>query len=170
MKIARLKIIGAAVISVALVTMIFLVSGAAQTEPKFTDAATYYKDGKCVVCHGQKAEKKFDADKKEEDLIERLINRAILKVFDRYVKLDDLKKTVAYFEQGWGVEVSDTSPAEEYMEPLRVIPGLREAINALGPFESPALMAAATEFILEGLHLHQKLNKERHGGRFAYHA
>jgi magnesium chelatase subunit I len=109
-------------------------------------------------------------DKKEEDLIERLINRAILKVFDRYVKLDDLKKTVTYFEQGWGVEVSDTSPAEEYMEPLRVIPGLREAINALGPFESPALMAAATEFILEGLHLHQKLNKERHGGRFSYHA
>src|SRR5713226_5362953 len=109
-------------------------------------------------------------DKKEEDLIERLINRAMLKVFDRYVKLDDLRKVTAYFEQGWGVEVSDTAPAEEYMEPLRAIPGLREAINALGPFESPALMAAETEFILEGLHLHQKLNKDRHGGRFAYHA
>ena len=26
-------------------------------------------------------------------------------------------------------------------------------------------MAAATEFILEGLHLHQKLNKDRDGGR-----
>jgi len=73
MKIARLKIIGAAVISVALVTMIFLVSGAAQTETKFTDAATYYRDGKCVVCHGQKAEKKFDGDKKEEDLVETIL-------------------------------------------------------------------------------------------------
>ena len=28
-------------------------------------------------------------DKKEDDLIERLINRAVLKVFDRYFKLDD---------------------------------------------------------------------------------
>jgi len=73
MKLARLKIIGAAVISVAPVTMIFLVSGAAQTEPKFTDAATYYKDGKCVVCHGQKAEKKFEADKKEEELVETIL-------------------------------------------------------------------------------------------------
>ncbi len=73
MKIARLKIIGAAVISTAFVIMIFLVSGAAQTEPKFTDAATFYKDGKCVVCHGQKAEKKFDADKKEEDLVETIL-------------------------------------------------------------------------------------------------
>ena len=30
-------------------------------------------------------------DKKEEDLIERLINRAVLKVFDRYFKIDDLQ-------------------------------------------------------------------------------
>ena len=109
-------------------------------------------------------------DKKEDDLIERLINRAIVKVFDRYLKIEDLKKITAYFDQGWGVEVSDTSPATEYMEPLREIAGLREAINTLGPLESPGLMAAATEFIFEGLHLHQKLNKERQGGRYSYHA
>jgi magnesium chelatase subunit I len=109
-------------------------------------------------------------DKKEEDLIERLINRAVLKVFDRYLKLDDLKKVSAYFEQGWGVEVSDTSPSSDYTEPLREVTGLREAIGTLGPFETPGLMAAASEFIFEGLHLHQKLNKDRQGGRFAYHA
>ena len=27
-------------------------------------------------------------------------------------------------------------------------------------------MAAATELVLEGLHLHQKLNKDREGGRY----
>ncbi len=109
-------------------------------------------------------------DKKEDDLIERLINRAVLKVFDRYLKLDDLKKVIGYFEQGWGVEVSDRAPSSEYMEPLREVSGLREAIALLGPFETPGLMAAASEFIFEGLHLHQKLNKDRQGGRFAYHA
>jgi magnesium chelatase subunit I len=109
-------------------------------------------------------------DKKEEDLIERLVNRAVLKIFDRVVKLDDLKKVTTYFEQGWGVEVSDRAPSSEYMEPLREVQGLREVIAALGPFETPGLMAAASEFIFEGLHLHQKLNKDRQGGRFAYHA
>ncbi len=109
-------------------------------------------------------------DKKEDDLIERLINRAVLKVFDEYLKLDDLKKVASYFEQGWGVEVSDRAPSSEYMEPLREVTGLREAITLLGPFETPGLMAAASEFIFEGLHLHQKLNKDRQGGRFAYHA
>ena len=109
-------------------------------------------------------------DKKEDDLIERLINRAVLKVFDKYLKLDDLKKVSSYFEQGWGVEVSDSAPSSEYMEPLREVTGLREVIALLGPFETPGLMAAASEFIFEGLHLHQKLNKDRQGGRFAYHA
>ncbi len=109
-------------------------------------------------------------DKKEEDLIERLINRAVLKVFDRCLKTEDLKRVIGYFEQGWGVEVSDTAPASDYVEPLREIPDLREAIEKLGSFESPGLMAAASELIFEGLHLHQKLNKDRQGGRFAYHA
>jgi magnesium chelatase subunit I len=109
-------------------------------------------------------------DKKEDDLIERLVNRAVLKIFDHHIKVDDLKRVIAYFEEGWGVEVSDRSPSSEYMDALREVPGLREAVNQLGAFESPGLMAAASELIFEGLHLHQKLNKERQGGRFAYHA
>ncbi len=109
-------------------------------------------------------------EKKEEELIERLINRAVLKVFDKLVKVDDLKEIIAYFDQGWGVEVSDMSPVDEYIEAVRTIPGLKAAVARLGPAESPALMASTVELILEGLHLHQKLNKERRGGRFAYHA
>ncbi len=111
-------------------------------------------------------------DKKEDDLIERLVNRAVLKTFDRHFKLDDpdLKHVAEYFEQGWGVEVSDTAPSSEYMEPIREIEGLRGAIESIGPLETPGLMAAASEFIFEGLHLHQKLNKDREGGRFSYHA
>ena len=109
-------------------------------------------------------------DKNEEDLIERLINRAVIKVFDAYYKVDDLRRVIAYFEQGWGIEVSDSAPASEYLEALREVPGLREAVEQLGPFETPGLMATASELIFEGLHLHQKLNKERQGGRFAYHA
>jgi magnesium chelatase subunit I len=109
-------------------------------------------------------------DAKEEELIDRLLNRAVLKVFDKYVSVGDLQRIVDYFEGGWGVEVSDSMPAEEYLEGVRAIPGLREAIERLGPFESPGLVAAATEFLLEGLHLHQKLNKEQQGGRYVYRA
>src|SRR5271170_5921684 len=108
--------------------------------------------------------------KKDDDLIERLINRAVLKTFDHYLKLEDLKQVATYFEEGWGVEVSDTAPSSDYLDALREVPGLREIIERLGVFETPGLMATASELIFEGLHLHQKLNKERQGGRYAYHA
>jgi magnesium chelatase subunit I len=109
-------------------------------------------------------------DRKEEEIIERLINRAVLKVWDKSLKVDALKRVVEHFEAGWGVEVSDRMRADEYLDGIRQIPGLREAVSELGPFESPGLMAAATEFVLEGLHLHQKLNKDREGGRYTYRA
>jgi magnesium chelatase subunit I len=109
-------------------------------------------------------------DKKVEDLIERLINRAVRKVFDAHLKLEDLADVVTYFQDGWGVEISDGMAAQDYVEGVRGISGMRKAIDMLGVSESPGLMAAATEFVLEGLHLHQKLNKEREGGRLTYRA
>lgn len=107
-------------------------------------------------------------DKKDGELVEKLLNRAILKAFDQCFNLNSLQKVVDYFNSGWGVEVSDTMPSQDYLEGIKEIPGLKEAILSLGNTESPALMASATEFILEGLHLHQKLNKEVEGGRISY--
>jgi magnesium chelatase subunit I len=107
-------------------------------------------------------------EEKSEALIERLLNRAIVKVFDCWLKLDDLKPIIEYFDSGGGVEVSDLTPAAEYLEAVDGIRGLREAVVACGATESPGFIAAAAEFVLEGLHLHQKLNKNQEGGRFIY--
>ena len=71
MKSSLLRRLGAALLAVTVLSFVFLVSIVAQTEPvKYTDAASYYKDAKCVVCHGQKAEKKFNADLKDEEMVE----------------------------------------------------------------------------------------------------
>ncbi len=107
-------------------------------------------------------------DKKENELVEKLLNRSILKVFDQYFSLNSLQKVVEYFNAGWGVEVSDQMASQDYLEGIKEIPGLKEAIRSLGIQESPTLMASATEFVLEGLHLHQKLNKDVEGGRATY--
>ncbi len=107
-------------------------------------------------------------EQKEGEIVERLLDRAMVQSFDRVMTLDSLKRVMEYFERGGGVEVSDRMPAADYLEGVRGILGLREAILMLGPFESPGLMAAATEFLLEGLHVHRKLNKESTGGRYTY--
>src|SRR5262249_30126021 len=107
-------------------------------------------------------------DKKEDELVEKLLNRSIVKVFDQYFSLNSLQKIVEYFNSGWGVEVSDQMASQDYLQDIKEIPGLKEAIRSLGIQDSPSLMASATEFLLEGLHLHQKLNKEIEGGRGTY--
>src|SRR5580698_8021497 len=142
-----------------------IINGDSEIVPRLSDLHALY-----ASTAGKLELEYVGEDKKDDDLIERLVNRAVLKVFDRVVKLEDLKQVAAYFEQGWGVAVSDRAPASDYMDALREVPGLREAIDQIGVFETPGLMATASEFVFEGLHLHQKLNKERSGGRYSYHA
>jgi magnesium chelatase subunit I len=59
------------------------------------------------------------------------------------------------------MHVSVTQPSQEYLKQALQIPGMKGAIAKLGASGSPAAIAAAVEFILEGLHLNRKLNKER---------
>jgi len=103
-------------------------------------------------------------DKREEDIIERLTNRAVLKVFDRYVKLDALKSAITYFANGWGVKVSDEMLASGYLEDVRNIPGLSEAVKVLDVEDRPAVVASAAEFILEGLYAHRRLSRSEEIG------
>ena len=119
---------------------------------------------------GGKIELEYGDDGDVEAVITRLIGRAVKAVWEEYLGIDDLQPVVAHIESGWGVEVSDRMPSEEYREGVQQIPGLREGVDRLGPVESAGLMASAVEFVLEGLHLHEKLNKETQGGRGRYHA
>ena len=60
-------------------------------------------------------------DKKEDDLVEKLINRSIIKVFDQYFSLNSLQKVVEYFNSGWGMEVSDQMASQ--VRPMFFNPG-----------------------------------------------
>lgn len=69
MKNTYLKRVVQTVGSVSVVALFFLVSTGAQSV-KFNDAASYYRDAKCAMCHGQKAEKHFNSDLNEDDLVQ----------------------------------------------------------------------------------------------------
>lgn len=107
-------------------------------------------------------------ERRETELVDRLLNRALLHAFDARWKVDALADLCAYFQEGGGIEVSDQTPSADYMEAIRGIPGLADAVRVVVPTESPRSIAAAIELILAGLHLHQKLNREIEGGRLSY--
>jgi magnesium chelatase subunit I len=108
------------------------------------------------------------AEQREDQLMEKLLRRSIKVVFDERFGADDLAAVVRAFGDGWKVEVGDLLPSSEYVDGLDSIAGLRAAIEKLGAVGSPARIASAIEFILEGLHLSNRLNKEIEGRRVLY--
>jgi magnesium chelatase subunit I len=89
-------------------------------------------------------------------------------VFDEILSVEDLEPVLQSFSEGWKVEVGDMLPSPEYVEGLDNIHGLRAAVEKLAEDATPARAASAIEFILEGLHLSNRLNKELEGGRILY--
>ena len=69
-------------------------------------------------------------------------------------------EVVDAFENGMSAEVSQAMRSEDYMDGFEVIPGLKTAVQSLVDPSSPPEAASAIEFILEGLHLSNKLNRE----------
>jgi len=107
-------------------------------------------------------------DGKEEQIIEKLIQGAVVAVFNRYFNVVDMEDVVTKFKAGAAAEVSDAMPSDAYVRLMKSIDGLNRAVARLDPGENPALIASAIEFIFEGLHLNKRLNKDRIAGRVAY--
>ena len=107
-------------------------------------------------------------DQTEVEVVDRLLRRSIKSVFDLHFQVENLEPVIQVFNAGAVVEVSADSPASQYREFFQKIPALREQLKNLGLTDSPAQLASAAEFILEGLHLNQKLNKELRKDKTVY--
>ena len=70
------------------------------------------------------------------------------------------KPIVTAFEKGWMVEVTDMTPAKEFVSGMDQIEGLRAAALRIAGGDSAPRIASAIELIFEGLHLSNKLNKK----------
>ncbi len=107
-------------------------------------------------------------DGREEQIVERLIQGAVLAVFNHYFSLGELEPIVARFKSGFAAEVSDLTPSAEYAGLIKGTEGLQAAVEKLGAQATEPLQASAVEFIFEGLHLNKRLNKDKVAGRYQY--
>jgi magnesium chelatase subunit I len=107
-------------------------------------------------------------DGREEQILEKLIQGAVMAVFNRNFNVSDLDDVVTRFKAGASADVSDLMPSEDYARLGRQIEGLERAAAKIAPSRDPAETAAAVEFILEGLHLNKRLNKDKVAGHIQY--
>jgi magnesium chelatase subunit I len=105
---------------------------------------------------------------KEAQIIEDLLKKAVKKVFNQHCKQEEFAEFLRNFADGGSFEVSDTMPTALYGQKVRSLAGLKNVLKRLNGSESPATVASALEFILEGLHLNKKLNKKTVAGEISY--
>ena len=107
-------------------------------------------------------------DSDHHDILENISKQAVKIVFDEYFKVEDLLSIVESFQNGMEAEISRDQSSTDYMDGYNVINGLKDAVKTLVDPEDSAYAASAIEFILEGLHLSNKLNREIDNRRITY--
>src|SRR5579862_4952833 len=105
---------------------------------------------------------------REERILQGLVSAAVLAVFRRRVPTEQLGAVVSSFDEAQVVHAGDDLPVTAYTEMLTAVPAMEAPVLALAGGETPGRVASAAEFVLEGLHLTKRLNKEAAGGRATY--
>jgi magnesium chelatase subunit I len=105
---------------------------------------------------------------RDEQIVDRLLKSAVLTVFKERCPMDRFRDVMATFDEGTVVHTGDDVPSTSYVEALTSLPVLKAPVMELAGSETPAAIASAAEFILEGLHLSKRLNKEETAGRAVY--
>jgi magnesium chelatase subunit I len=137
--------------------------GESDASPRISDLAAV------VASTAGKIELETLGDEAREDrVIDKLVQRAVLNTFNRYFALSELISVVERFDGGTSAEVGEHVGSPGHARLVSEIPALRRAVAKLDVGESPAGTASAVEFVLEGLHLNRRLNKERRGGTIRY--
>jgi magnesium chelatase subunit I len=123
--------------------------------------------GAIVASTSGKIELETAGDQSEEKVLRKLLQRAVLNVFNKSFAGAELDEVVAAFKDGLAVTVAESMPSAEYVRQIGQVRPLQAAVAKLGATD-PASTAAAVEFLLEGLHLSRKLNKDVQAGHFRY--
>ena len=104
-------------------------------------------------------------------MFEQIVRGAVLQVFKRRVSGDKTKQVLAAFEGGAVANTGEDVSSAELVAFAADVPELRSlAVKLVDGDESPAAVASAVEFVLEGLHLAKRLNKDASGARAVYRA
>lgn len=106
---------------------------------------------------------------REDQVVDKLISSAVLTTFNRHFSVRQFDRLVLAFENGLAIEASPLMPSMDYVHQLSHLDGMNEAVDRLGVGGNPAAVASAIEFVLEGLHLNRKLNKDADAGSGRYH-
>ena len=118
---------------------------------------------------GGKVEIESLEEGRESVILQQLISQAVVTVFREMAAGTSLADVVTAFEEGAIAHTGEDMSSADLINHLATIPALRAPVLSLvGGDESEPVVASAVEFVLEGLHLTKRLNKDASGSRATY--
>ncbi|GAB2581470.1 sigma 54-interacting transcriptional regulator [Microlunatus antarcticus] len=119
-----------------------------------------------------KIEFEMGEEGRERAVLDHLLRLAVAATFRERLSGLDLSGFTSVFAEGAVVETGDLVPAADVLSQLGTVPGLAKVLDRLGYGDaaSRGQVAAAVEFVLEGLHLTRRIEKETVDGRTVYGA
>ena len=131
--------------------------------PRITDL------GAAVASTQGKIEIEAMEEGREAELIGQLLAAATLLVFRDTVNLPEASEIVEAFDGEVVAHTGDDLASSAYLSLLADVPALEPPTRRIaGDSASDSEMASALEFLLEGLHLTKRLNKDASGARALY--
>ena len=96
-----------------------------------------------------------------ENVARELIREAVGEVFSSYLGQANLREAVRFFEEGGSLRIREGSPSQEVLAQLGRVPEVLAQLGPLGigPKDPAPLLAAAGEFVLEGLWAQKKIGR-----------
>jgi magnesium chelatase subunit I len=109
-----------------------------------------------------KFELEYEGELRGADNVAReIIRNAVATVFGGVFAATDCSQVAEWFDLGGTLQVEDTLPAGELLERTAAVQGLHELAQhaGTGGRTAPTLLAAAVDFVLEGLYAHKKISR-----------
>ena len=105
---------------------------------------------------------------REYRIVQELIKKAVLNVFGRYFDPAEFDDLLLIFEGGLVVEAGSDVASSKYVDKLGQMGQASVLLARVCDPADPPSVASAVEFVLEGLHLNRRLNREDLAGHYVY--
>ena len=121
-----------------------------------------------VASTNGKVEMESVEEGREFKVVDGLVKKAVQNTFGRYFSPREFSAVLTRFEEGLAIETGTDVSSGNYAEKLPQMANMREMVNRIEESDDPAAVASAVEFVLEGLYLNRRLNRDQTGGHIIY--
>ena len=99
-----------------------------------------------------------------------LVKKAVQNMFSRYFAAREFDAVLTRFDEGLTIETGTDIPSRAYADKLPQMANMGEMIARIESSNDPSAIASAMEFVLEGLYLNRRLNRDQTAGHTVFSA